>query len=196
MAKNPYDDLSIKGLGQIYNLTKSNKDKIEGALLEEINRRGGEEKFTELLRREQFLDIEKARISKEMAGIMGSQSDPEFAKKLISSELMSQDELSEYIDNVSRQLNAQKFNNAIDVATITKSLMGMLIATSIGAVIAAAQLLLLGSFIYLSLIIIFIVSLLCICLTTKKNAGNIIVFLCAIASTILGPLIAFVFFSN
>jgi hypothetical protein len=173
MAKNPYTGMAIKELGQVYTTTLLNYGKISGDLLAEINRRGGETEFAEQLRKDKVLDAEKARITKEVAALMGSRNEPALAKTLIHSDLIPEDELSGFIDKVYSKLSADKYNMTIDGATVGGSFTGMLIATFIGFVISAAQIILLGNFIFFTLIITFIISLIIIRLITKKNAGKL-----------------------
>jgi ABC-type multidrug transport system permease subunit len=196
MAKNPYTDMGIKELGQVYITTKYSYGKISGDLLEEINRRGGEADFNLQLQQDKILDIEKARISNELAGLIGTDGDASLAKTLIHSELLSEQELAKYIDSVSRKLSKEKFNKTINSNTLLGGLIGMVIATFLSFVLCSIQIVYLGNIFYFSLIINFILALVCLAIITKKNAGNIIVFLAAIVAVVLGPVIAIIVFSN
>jgi hypothetical protein len=196
MKKNPYNNLSEKDLAEVYFTTKANYGKIDGVLLEEINSRGGERKFLEQLSQEKALDAEKTRIRKEVADLMSDQLDLSFIKKLIHSDLLRGDELSQFIDKMHHSLAVQKFNAKIDSATFVGSLIGILIGTAIGAVICIAQLVFLGKFFYASLVLVYFFSWLSIRIITKKNAANAMVLLSAIVATCLGPLLAFPILGN
>jgi hypothetical protein len=191
MPKSQYGSLSTKDLAEVYFTTKANYGKIEGDLLAEIESRGGEKSFLEQLQKAKALDAEKARIWKEVAGLMSDHSDPVFIKKLIHSDLLTESELSQCIDTVHQKLTAHKFNIKVDAKTVGASVVGILIATVIGAVVSGAQLIFSGQFFYLSLVLVYFLSWLVIRFITKKNAANIVVLLSSIVATVLGPLLAF-----
>jgi uncharacterized protein YacL len=109
---------------------------------------------------------------------------------------LSEQELAKYIDSVSRKLSKEKFNKTINSNTLLGGLIGMVIATFLSFVLCSIQIVYLGNIFYFSLIINFILALVCLAIITKKNAGNIIVFLAAIVAVVLGPVIAIIVFSN
>jgi hypothetical protein len=107
---------------------------------------------------------------------------------------MNQEELSIYIEKTASQLQSEKKNLTIDKETFSRSVIGMLIGIFAGFVLTAAQLLLLGGFLYWTIVVVFFVSLSCIKMFTNKNAGNIIVFTCALVATVTGPAFAHLVF--
>jgi len=187
---NNYSSLSTSDLEEIYSVTKANYGAIDGQLLEEINRRGGEAAFLAEVEKDRKLKKEKARIASEVALLMKGQTDPHFAKTMITSNLLSEQELSTLIDSVARRQAAHQFNTKIDTSTLLGAALGVLIGSVLGAIITFFQVYLLGSFFYISLVIVYLVSWLTLRLITRKDAGNVIVLIAAVLATIAGPVVA------
>jgi hypothetical protein len=188
---NSYSNLSMDELEEVYSVTKANYGSIAGALLEEINRRGGEAAFKVLVEAEKQLKVEKARIASEVSILMKGQSDPQFAKTMIKSNLLSEQELSDFIDIVARKHVVQQFNSKVDRSTVSGSIIGLTISVVIGVVITGLQISLLGQFFYASLIIVYVASWLTLRMITKKDAGNPLVLLSAVVATIIGPALTY-----
>jgi hypothetical protein len=190
---NIYSDLTVTELEEVYSVTKANYGTINGALLDEINRRGGEAAFLAQVEREKVMKQEKVRIANEVAVLMEGQSDPEFAKSMITSTLLDQRELSDFVDLVVKRHLRHQFNSKVDKVTIFGSIVGIVLSAFLGAVITFFQVYLLGKFFYVSLIAVYVVSWLTLRLITKKDARNAAVLISAVIATILGPALTFLF---
>jgi hypothetical protein len=182
-----YSNLSTNELEDIYTVTKANYGSVSGELLEEINQRGGEAAFKALVERERQLKLEKARIASEVDLLMKGQSDSQFAKTMIASNLLSEQELSDFIDLVASKHAVQQFNSKVDSKTVSGSIIGLVISIIIGAFLTSLQISLLGRFFYGSLILVYVASWITLRMITKKDAGNPVVLLTAVLATIIGP---------
>ncbi|TCJ15751.1 hypothetical protein EPD60_07780 [Flaviaesturariibacter flavus] len=188
---NSYSSLSTNELEEVYAVTMANYGSIAGELLEEINRRGGEAAFKAQVEKEKELKAEKARIATEVALLMKGQSDPQFPKTMITSTLLSEKELSDFIDLLAKRHVVQQNNAKVHTKTISDSVIGVVIGAILGAIITGLQIFFIGKFYYVSLVVVYLASWLTLRMITKKDAGNVVVLLSAIVSTIVGPLLAF-----
>jgi hypothetical protein len=185
MSKNYYSKYNFKELADIYTTTIANYGKIDGAFLEEINNRGGEIKFKEQLEDEKILRNERQRIINETAGLITAETDIDFVKKLISSELISKNEVDAIVESAASSTLKYQSNKAITTKTIVGCIIGGGVGYLVGLGLLFLQAIYLKNVYYLSLILMYIIAYFIISLITKQNASNIIVFISVFLATIL-----------
>jgi hypothetical protein len=194
MSKNYYSKYNFKELADVYTTTFANYGKIDGELLEEINNRGGEITFKALLENEKILHNERQRIVDETIGLITPETDIEFVKKLISSDLISKAEVDALVESTAASTIKYQINKKITSKTIVGCIIGGGVGYLLGLGLLFLQAIYLKDVYYLSLILIYIVAYVLIRLITKQNASNIIVFISALLTTIFS-FVTFLFLS-
>jgi hypothetical protein len=193
---NKYSALSTMELDEVYKTTRANYGKIDGLLLDEINRRGGEEAFFQQVINENKLSQERLRIKREVCGLASADPDPEFIKKMIQSDLLGSEELDALVDRLCLELSATRKNEMVDATTWSGAAIGAMAGTVAGFLLTAFQLLYMNRFYMPSLVLIYFLSWLCTRFFTKKDARNFIVLIASVIATIAGPLTAWLVFSH
>jgi hypothetical protein len=185
MSKNYYSKYNFKELADVYTTTFANYGKINDELLEEINNRGGEIKFKEQLENEKRLHKERQRIINETTELITPETDLDFVKKLISSELISKSEVDTIVESAATSTIKYQSNKAITSKTIAGCIIGGGMGYLLGLGLLILEAIFLKDVFYISLILIYVIAYFLIRLITKQNASNIIVFISALLTTIL-----------
>lgn len=154
---------------------------IDTPLLEEINKRGGIEKFQLLMNKATLIKKEQIRISKEIKELQAAGVDLEFIRKMVSSSLLSPTALDNLITERFNMFAADAYENKIDIHTILGALTGFAIGTFLGGALYISPVILILPLPF-SGVLVFGITYLFIWLITKKSKNNIIVFLLSFLS--------------
>lgn len=195
MAKNYYSKYTLKELSEVYITTKDNYGKIDGELLEEINDRGGETAFRIEVEEAKVEHAEKVRVVNEVIDLTGKESNPDFLKTLIRSEIIPQTELHEIIVTTHAEIIARQRNRKVTSGTIVGCIVGIVLGSFLGVIILYLQSLYLEKIYYYSLVLVYAASFIIIRIPTKQNAANIMVLISALIATIISPVIFALYFN-
>ena len=182
-----YDDLIESYTNFIEYSGKANPE-----ILNEIENRGGMEKFQKAIENKKQYRIEINRISKEVRELSNEYKDLDFIKQFVKSDILNQEDLDNYIVlkfNENRKIIADRVINS---KTIIGSFIGALIGGFLGFLFLLLSSLFFKAFIYFLIIVAYLICYFSIRILTKQSASNIIVLISAVIGTIISIVLTFV----
>ena len=147
-------------------------------------------RFLELKSIKQTHKKELARISNEV-NLLSRESDLEFIKRNIKSDVLSEDFLEKYIETKYNEHQHMLADRKIDSKTIVGTLLGLFLGTIIGSLFFVTVSVLLNHVYYFLLITVYIIVYYTIKLITKQSRNNAVVFIGSFLGTLLVLLITF-----
>lgn len=155
-----------------------------------ISRKGGEESLRRLKERKIVAGKELQRINTEVVRLTTPDVDISFLKKMISSEILTKEELDHVIENLYSKVNHDLRDTEVTPTTIFGSVIGGIVASLVGGIYMGLQL------IYsprIFVILIFGLLLLCywiVYLFARKSYKNQSVIIATIISVVLSFVLA------
>jgi hypothetical protein len=181
MYQNFSDDELIEAYSTM--IDYSGKPNLE--MLSAIEKRGGIESFKRKIELNKINSAERNRITKEVYSLSSPETNLDFIKRLITSNVFSREELERLIEIKFFEHQAMLKNNAVSSKTIIVSIAAALLSCVIGAIIFILLMAFLTPMLLLAYIVpVYIINYLIIRFITKKTRSNIIVFLTTLLSTI------------
>lgn len=150
-----------------------------------VNQRGGKEKLLRLKNEKIALSNEIIRVNKTIIKLYTPETDASFFKKMITSDVLSREQLDEVIENTYLEIKTNREEIEIKSKTIGQSIIGTIVASLIGGLVWGLQL------IYsprIFLILLAGIALICygiIKLFTKKSHKNTAVLIASIIAVCL-----------
>ena len=186
-----YQKFTDKDLFEVYNLTKAS-GKVGDDLLKEIENRGGIESLSKKLEISNIKQKEINRIRSEVKKLTSAETNAEFIKNFISSDILSEKELSSLIEFSFNQNQKDLIDSTVTLRTIIGGIVGIVI----GILITGTLLLLLtiytNKFYYYFLVPAYLINYLFIKLITKQSAKNAVVFIFSLIATVLSAALVFI----
>lgn len=172
------------------------KSEIPHDLKEVIESKYGMANFLENLEEKNKKSVEIKRISKEIFSLTEESTNPEFIKKLMSSDILSKEELSLLVHEKYREKKIILNDKKIDLNLIISAIVGIVSASLIVAFLFSVVTFYFPLFYFPFLlipvlIVVYFVCYLIIKFITKKSRNNIVVFLAALIATISSVFLGF-----
>ncbi len=186
-----YGKYSEDELIEAYTTMMDYSGKVESEILNEIEHRGGLEKFLQSMQQKEVNKKESDRILNEIIRFNKEGNDLETIKKIISSEIWTKQHLDAFVEN--RYIRHQFYLNdkSIDKEVVTKSILGVIVSSLAGTSIWAFSMLFLKFVFFPILIVVYFVSYFIIKGFTGKTRNNGVVFIASFVSTIISFLVGF-----
>lgn len=191
MAKNYYSSYNQQELAEIYTTTLANYGKVEGALLEEINQRGGIALLEKQIQSGKALVAEQQRIINEVRKLTNSVIEYSLVRKLIESDILDESELDLLVEKAYAGCQQDIKNRTVGARTIVGCLTGAFLGTIAGSAIWLLQIFFLEKVYYFNFVVIYFVAYFIIRVLTKQNAGNIMVLLAGLLASMLSALVPY-----
>lgn len=156
----------------------------------EIDERGGIDNFKRKINLNQTRAKEQNRIYKEVYRLVSNETNYEFVRKFISSDIFSESELDEIVQRKFSQISTSKQNLSITSRTIWGCIIGM-VCGSIASSIVSVFLIQYSLPLTLLVIITYLICYGIIWLITKQTRNNILVFVTAFLATVISLFLDF-----
>lgn len=182
-----YDDLIESYTNLIDYSGKANPE-----ILEEIENRGGMEKFQQAINEKKQYRKEINRIAKEVYELSNDYKDLEFVKQFVKSDILNQEDLNNLIERKFNENQKIIADRKINSKTIVGSIIGCLIGSILAFLFLLLTALFFKAFIYYLIIFAYLICYFSIRLITKQSASNIIVLVSAVIGTIISITLTFI----
>ena len=193
--KNFYKNFNEEDLIAAYLYRKEHTGEINEEMTEAINQKFNYNDFISKADNKTLLVKEKGRISYEIYQLVVQGSDLDSVFENISSTVLNNQELENFIILKFNEFSSVKVNRNIDRDTIFKSILGVFISSVIGLLFFWTIILITGVFSFFLLVPLYIINYFVIRQITGKTRDNLIVFLAVFISVIISTLLPFVFFT-
>jgi hypothetical protein len=183
-----YEQYSDDELFEVNSNIEDYSPEAKEALYIVLANKGGLEKIEKKIADKKIISDEIIRIKVETSKLSSKETNAEFIKTLVSSNILSKDDVDKIIDEKFGQFEAHVKDTTIDSKTIVQALIGTVIASILGGILWGLQMIYSKRIFY-----IFILGLAMLCygivkLTTKKSKENRVVFIAVVLSFILSML--------
>jgi uncharacterized phage infection (PIP) family protein YhgE len=187
-----YSKYSDDELIDSYSTMLDYSGKANAEILAEIQSRGGLDSFLKQKELKEKNKKEVGRISKEVHDACKNYvgADLDFVKHSITSDILSNEDLSYLIERKFVEHKATLADKEIDSNTIVGSVTGILVGSALGSIFLIICIVIFNSIVYFPLVGVYIIAYQTIKFITKKSRNNIVVFVASFISTILALLIA------
>jgi len=189
-----YEQYSDEELFEVNSNIENYSPEAKEALDFVLAKKGGLEKIQHVLGEKKKINDEIIRIKRETSKLSSKETNAEFIKTLITSDILPKDQVNYIIDEKFGEFEARLKDTTINSKTIVHAAIGTAIASVSGGILWSLQM------IYSKRIfIILILGLVLLCygiikFTTKKSKENKVVFIATIVSFILSILIGSLIF--
>jgi len=193
--KNIYKNFNEEDLIVAYLYMKEHTGKINEEMTEAINQKFNYDEFVSKANKRTLLVKEKGRISFEIYKMVEKGDNLPYIIENISSQILNNEELEEFVVGKFYGFSLSKENNTIDRATIFKSILGIFISSIIGMLFFLIFILTTNIFSFYLLVPLYIINYFIIKLITGKTRDNLVVFLSVLISVIISAVLSFTLFT-
>ncbi|AZA51922.1 hypothetical protein [Chryseobacterium sp. G0201] len=190
--KNIYKNFNEEDLIVAYLYMNEHTGKINEEMTEAINQKFNYDEFVNKANQRTLLIKEKGRISFEVYKMVEKGDDLLLIMENISSQILNNKELEEFVVEKFYGFSSVKENNKIDRTTIYKSILGIFISSIIGLLFFSIFILATKIFSIFLLVPLYIVNYFVIRIITGKTRDNLIVFIAVFLSVIISTGLFFV----
>lgn len=185
-----YEKYSDDELIEAYSSMIEYSGEINKEMSTEIEFRGGLESFKKKIEQKNIIVQETKRISAEVYSLTSPETNLEFIKKLITSNILTQEQLNELIEN--RFLQYQVINNdkAITPRTILGSITGIILSIILSSLLLFFVIKQLQGFFYVLLIPTYILNYFIIKFITKQTRVNWVIFVATFVATVASAIVS------
>lgn len=187
-----YKKYTDEELIEVYTSMIEYSGKANTEVLQEIELRGGLDNFKKRIEYKATIEQEKNRISKEIFSLTSTATDAEFIKSLVTSDILTKDQVDELVENKFASFQALNKNRQINSKTIIGSVVGIIVGTILGGWLLYFISKKLEGVYYFFIVPVYILNYLIILLITKRTRTNLVVLLASILATI-GALVLFLY---
>ena len=187
-----YKKYTDEELIEVYTSMIEYSGKANTEVLHEIELRGGLDNFKRRIEQKAIIEQEKSRISKEIFSLTSTATDAEFIKSLVTSDILSKEQVDELVENKFASFQAFNKNRQINSKTIIGSIIGIVVGTILGGWLLYVISKKLDGIYYFLIVPIYIINYLIILLITKRTRTNLVVLIASILATI-GALVLFLY---
>ncbi|MCL9805574.1 hypothetical protein NAT51_08570 [Flavobacterium amniphilum] len=186
-SKFSYDDLIESYANMI-----AYSGKVEPEIIQEIENRGGLDKFLRAIDNNKKHRVEVDRIIKEVFELSSDFKDLEFIKQFIKSDVLRHDDLNDLIERKFEEHQKMTADKKINSKTVFGSLLGILAGSLLGFLF-----LFLSTFIFGGIVsyLFFFVMFICyssIKFITKQSRNNAVVYVVTFIATVISVLLSFI----
>lgn len=189
-----YKKYSDADIIRVYSTMMDNSGNVSSDILKEIERRGGMEYFKRKLELRKKHPEELLRITNETQALTKIDSDFSFVRKLISSDILAQQDLDLFTKSVFEEQQAMLRDKQITSDTVSKGIAGFIIGAIVSGMIWWGLLKLMHSPFFYILPLLYILCYYIIRSLTKKSSKNVVVLILSFASFLVGVLIGSLFY--
>jgi hypothetical protein len=179
-----YENASDEELYQIYIKREDYTEEAKEAVELAINKRGGIEELEQRLLQRQTLKNEEERIIKETSKLYASGSDLGFIKKMITSEILTEENVNQIIRSKIAVLRMEEEDKKIKPRTVFGGLVGGVIASIVGGILWGLQMIQMHRIFLLLLVGLVLLSYGIIKLLTRQSKRNTVVLISTVISVI------------
>jgi hypothetical protein len=184
-----YDAYADEQVFDVYASIDTYSNEAKEALNIVIAKRGGLEKLIEREKERNARSKEIERIKLEVTRLSTSDTDDSFLKKIVTSNILSNEEVNEIVDNTLKVASQEKEDKEIKPRTVWGSIIGGGIASLVGGSLWGLQL------IYSKKVfIILLIGLVLLCygiikFSTRQSNKNVVVLITTIVSVLMAIII-------
>ncbi len=192
-----YEKFSDEELIEAYKSMLAYSGEPSKEMQDAIEKRGGMDVFKHEMEIHKMFQDEKKRISHEVFALCGPGADVELVKKLVSSSLLSKEELDVFVEDKFVAYQAELKNKMVTKQTVWRSVIGGIVSCIAGAIIWCLLFVFMSPVIvFLFLPVVYFLNYLIVYLITKQTRKNIIVFITGLLSTIISLILAIYLMQN
>ena len=189
-----YRKFSDNDLTEAYSSMINYSGKANADLLNEIDYRGGMDKFLKQIEKAKVAETEIKRVTEEVYSLSSPDTNIEFIRQTIGSDILSQDQLDFLIERKFDAHQAMLADTSIGTSTIIGSLVGGAIGSLISGILFGLSIIYFDRIFFFLLVIVYIICYSIIKLVTKQSRNNLAVFIASFLATVgaavIGLLIA------
>lgn len=187
-----YKKYTDEELIEVYTSMIEYSGKANTEVLQEIELRGGLDNFKKQIEYKAIIEQEKNRISKEIFSLTSTATDAEFIKSIVTSDILTKDQVDELVENKFASFQAFNKNRQINSKTIIRSIIGIVAGTILGGWLFYFISKKLDGIYYFFIVPVYVLNYLIILLITKRTRTNLVVLIASILATI-GALLLFLY---
>lgn len=191
-----YENCSDAELYGMYRSLPDYSEDAQQALKKVIEKRGGIKKLAERHEQELTIQNEKERIRHETSRLFVKESNLQFLKDLIQSNILSPEETQQLIETTYVQLKAEKEDQKIKPRTVFGSLIGGAIGSIVGGVIWGLQMIQMHRMFLVLVAGLALISYGLIRLFTKQSKANRAVVIATVLSVAGALIIGEILYEN
>ena len=189
-----YQGYTDEQLHHIYSNPGDYSPEAQEAVLVVIDKKGGLEKLGFRVKNRQQIVAEINRIGNEAAKMLRSDVDPDFIRKMITSEILPPEETTTIVENAISMVESEKSDAKITTRTVLGSLLGLLLASVVGGLASAVVIRLLPDRIPLVIVVLLVIGLALLCYAivkacTRQSNRNRLVLITTIIAAIFSVFI-------
>lgn len=184
-----YTKFSDEDLYESYQTTLDYSGKVNNNLLLEIERRGGLDELKKNIEMKERFPLEVKRIYKTVGEMRLQGKTLEVIQSEITSDLIPANELTEIIAKQFTDIEAHKKDISINTETIIRTIIGIVIASSIITLIWFYSILYSGHLFFILIPGFVLISYAILRFLTRKSSRNVIVYLGTFFSVLIGLVI-------
>ena len=190
---NLYRNYSDQELVNLFSNNEGYSEEAKVVIDKVVEEKGGIEKLRQNLHEKLITDKEIFRIRMETRKLFSPETNAEFVKKMISTDILSKDQLDAIVDEEFEQLTNYRAGNSFDLKTIVFAILGIIVSSMsagyIWSLIIGQQIRRIPIFLVIGLILLcyFII----LAFTRKSKFNPVVLIATAIAAIIayfIGPI--------
>ena len=185
-----YEKYSDEEIIEAYSSMLDYSGEISKEMSLEIESRGGLNTFKKKIENRNILTKEISRLSNEVYSLTSPDTNVEFIKTLIKSDILTREELNELIENKFSYYRAINTDRTVNSKTIIGSITGIVLGTILGGLLMhflSKQIP--GIYFYL-IIPVYILNYFIIKVITKQSRANPVIFIACFLATIGATLLS------
>lgn len=189
-----YEKLSDVELYRIHLSADDYSDEAKEALAVVIRQRGGLEKLTREMKRQEVLSRERYRIEQEVKKLAEGDTPLDFLRNIISSEILPQNEVAALVEKTHEEVRLNNEDQRVKPRTVMGSILGGAIASVVGGGLWGLLMVQTHRIIYFFVAGLALLSYGLIRFFTKQSKENIVVLVATLLSVAGALLIGQVIF--
>ncbi len=186
---NSYDKFRDDELMEVYTTMMDYSGKADAEVMEAIARRGGVKDLLEKLESGKRIPDEIARIAREVNIYYSQAINADLIKTLISSVILSREDLDKVIDERFAAAGAIMRDRSISGQTVIGCIVGAVVSGIFGGVLWGLTILYLHHIWYAFIIPVYILCYWTIKMITRQSRNNLLVFIASVVGTIIAIII-------
>jgi hypothetical protein len=124
-----YRNYSDQELLKLFSNNEGYSEEAKVIIYKVVEEKGGIEKLQQNLNEKIIIDKEIFRIRLEVRKLFSQETNAEFVKKLLPSDILTKEQLDETVDEEFEQLTTYKAGNSVDFKTILFAVLGIIVSS-------------------------------------------------------------------
>ena len=187
-----YSKFSYDDLIESYTNMIAYSGKVEPEIVQEIENRGGMEKFLRAIDNNKKHRVEVDRIVKQVFELSSEYKDLEFIRQFIKSDTLRKDDLDDLIERKFDEYQIMSADKKINSKTIFGSLLGVLFGSLLGSLFLFLSTFIFGGIVFYLLFFVIFICYSSIKIITKQSKNNAVVFVATVIATLISFLLSFI----